>query len=272
MIILDGEKLSRKILSDLKKEIELNQLKLKLAVFYIGESRVSKSYLDKKREACAKTGIDFQLNDFSSDVLEDEFKKRIKEAVKDKAVSGIVVQLPLLKKFNTQEILDLLPANKDIDVLSKVSFERFSKNELSIMPPVVKGIKRLFEEYDISLSGKKVVLIGKGRLVGKPLSVWLESEGADFLVLDKETKDLSVFTKDADILISGTGSAGIVKKDMIKEGAILVDAGTSSEDGVIKGDIDKDAYEKAGYVAPVPGGVGPMTIACLIDNLVRLNK
>lgn len=261
MILIDGDRLAREILEGIKAK------QLKLAVILVDKSEVSKSYISKKREMCEKVGIGFELFNFSLDAKQEEIKNKIEELNNDKSVSGIVVQLPLPKNIDTPSILNAVL--KDPDVLSEASFNNFSKN-IGILPPVVKAIKYIFDKYRIDLNGKKIVLIGKGRLVGKPLSVWLSSLGADFKIVDRSTESISDFTKDADIIISGAGSSGIIQKDMVKEGVILIDAGTSSEEGKVKGDIDKEAYGKASYVAPVPGGLGPLTVACLIDNLAKL--
>lgn len=271
MVILNGNKLSKKLLKNISEEIKQKQLKLKLAVILVENSLVSKSYINKKQQVCKMVGINFQLFNFPSDIDKNELKKEIKKIGEDKNISGMVVQLPLPKNLNSQEILNLIPEEKDIDILSESNFEKFSKNELLVLPPVVGAVKNLLEEYKISIQDKRIVLIGKGRLVGKPLSVWLQNHKADFSVVDKAVKDISPFTKNADIIISGAGSANLIKADMVKKGAVLIDAGTSSEESMIKGDIDPLAYEYASYVAPVPGGVGPMTIVCLIDNLVKLN-
>lgn len=272
MIILDGEKLSRKILDDIKKEIKEKKLKLNLAVVLVGDNSISKSYIDRKKKACEESGIGFELFNFPSDIAESNLKEEINKLSNREDVSGIVIQLPLPKEFNTSEILNLVPVKKDIDVLSESAFKRFSADQSDIFPPVAGAVKHLLNEYGIDIKSKKIFLIGRGRLVGKPLSAWLSNEGAEFSVADRNTDNISSLAREADIIISGAGSPGLVKKDMIKEGAVLIDAGSTSEEGKIKGDIDKDAYEIAGYVAPVPGGVGPMTVACLIDNLVKLNK
>lgn len=262
MIILDGKKLSEKILSNLKKRIKKQ---LKLAVVLVGDNPVSQVYIRQKKEACQKIGIDFELFKFPSKISRTKLKKEIEEIVKKPKVSGVIIQLPLPKDFNSQEFLNLIPLEKDIDVLSSAS------RTLAISPPVVEGIKRLLKEYKISIKDKKIVLVGAGRLVGKPLSIWLAKQEADFSLVDKSLKDISQYTKNADIIISGAGSPNLIKEEMIKRGVVLIDAGTSSEKGKIVGDIDSNAYKKASYVAPVPEGVGPMTVACLLDNLVKLN-
>lgn len=271
MVILDGDRLSKKILNNIAKEIKEKHLLLRLAVVLVGDNLVSKSYTNKKQQACRTVGIDFKLFSFSSDIDNSEFKKEIFKIINDKSISGVVIQLPLPSNFDTSEILNSIPLEKDIDVLSDVSFEKFSKNKLPILPPVVGAIKHLLEEYKISIKDKKIVLIGKGRLVGKPLSVWLANNKISFFLADKKTDNIVNICKESDVIISGTGCMGLIKENMVKDGAILIDVGTSSEAGKIKGDIDPLSYKKASYISPVPGGVGPITVAVLIENLLKLH-
>lgn len=272
MILLDGVKVSEIILREIKNKIEEKKLKLKLAVVLVGNNPASKSYINKKKEACDRIGIDCAIINYPENIEENILTGEIKKLADDNSVSGIVIQLPLPKSFSYQKILNLIPTEKDPDVLSGDSFLKFSKGELNIMPPVVSGIKRLFDENNISIIGKKIIVIGKGKLVGRPLSVWLLNNKADFFVADRSVDDISLHTKTANIIISGAGVPGLVKEDMVKDGVVLVDAGTSSEEGRVRGDIDPGAYKKASYAAMVPGGVGPMTVACLLENLVKLTR
>jgi len=283
-IIIDGRKLSGKILKKIEKEIKKKQLKLKLAVILVGGDLISKLYIQEKRFACANVGIDFELFKFPFKIKELELKKEIKKIVKDPKNSGVIIQLPLDKRFKTQEILDIIPSNKDIDVLSSANISEFYGGTLSILPPVVSGIRHLLKEYNISIKNKKIVLVGVGRLVGWPLSLWLLKEGASFSVADKTTKNISSLTKKADIIISGTGKPNLITGKMVKKGVVVIDAGASSlprvrgklkEGGMSrsKGDVDFESVsKKAGYITPVPGGVGPMTVACLLENLLKIKK
>jgi len=235
MMILDGKKLSQKILNDLKKEIERKKLKLKLAVVLVGEDLDSKIFVKQKRKACELVGIDFELFQLPEQIQQIELAEKIKEIVKSD-ISGLVIQLPLPKNIDTDEILNLVPKEKDAELIS----------------PVVCAISRLLEEYKISLKNKNIVLIGKGRLVGQPVADWLKKQGLNFSGL----KDI----KQADVVISGVGRTNFIKGDMIKKGAMVIDVGR---------DVDLETVsKKAGYLTPTPGGVGPMTVACLLKNLV----
>ncbi len=262
--ILDGKKLSEDILSNLKKEIKTRQLKLKLAVVLVGKDLASRIYVRKKELACKKIGVDFKLYRFDSRIRIDRLKKEVKRMAEDQKNSGIVIQLPLPKNMDTAKILNIIPEKKDVDVLSENSFEKFAKGKSLIFPPTVGAVSYLLKDYKIRLKGKYIVIVGAGRLVGKPLAAWLNLQGANFSMLDKNTEDISAFTKKADILVSGVGKASLIKGDIVQKGAVVIDAG---------GDIDfKSVSKKASYITPVPGGVGPLTVACLLENLIKLNR
>jgi methylenetetrahydrofolate dehydrogenase (NADP+)/methenyltetrahydrofolate cyclohydrolase len=273
MIILNGQKLSEKILDNLKKEIKRRQVKLKLAVVLVGRNKASLTFIKKKQEAAKKVGVEFSFYRFGQDITSARLKSEIKKIVKDSDNSGVVIQLPLPKKINTAEILNLVPREKDPDVLSEKSFKEFVLGESSVLPPTVGAIAYLLEGYEINLKKKNIVIVGAGRLVGKPLAAWLALQGAKFSILDKSTEDISIFTKGADILISGVGQANLIKEDMVSDGVVVLDAGTTKKNGKTVGDVDfKSVSKKASYITPVVGGVGPMTVACLLENLIKLQK
>jgi methylenetetrahydrofolate dehydrogenase (NADP+)/methenyltetrahydrofolate cyclohydrolase len=273
MVILDGKKLSDKILDNLKILIKKRRLKLRLAVILVGESNVSKIYIKKKELACREIGIDFKLVHFSEKIGEDKLKKAVKKIVEDKKNSGIIIQLPLPKNINTQEILNIIPSEKDVDVLSETSLGKFSRGTLPILPPIVSGISHFLNDYKIDTKGKNILIIGAGRLVGYPLAIWFLQKNATVSVLNKYTKNIKSFTQKADILISGVGKPNLIRGNMVKKGVVVIDAGTSVESGKTVGDVNfKKVSKKASYITPVPGGVGPMTVACLLENLIKLNN
>lgn len=271
MKILNGKKLAGKILARVRINIKNRRKKLGLAVISVGDNPISKIYIRQKEKICLKMGIIFRLFKFPAGIKLEKLKRDIKEIVQDRDNSGIIIQLPLPSNFNTQEILNLIPPEKDIDVLSETSLGKFSQKTLSILPPVVSGIANLLKKYKIKIKGKNILIIGIGRLVGYPLAIWFLHENATVSVINKYSKDIISFTKKADILISGVGKPNLIRGNMVKKGAVVIDAGTSVENGKLKGDVDfKSVSKKAGYITPVPGGVGPMTVACLVDNLVIL--
>ncbi len=237
MKILDGKKISEKILANLKKEIKNKRLKLKLAIVLVGEDSDSKIFVRQKKKACEKVGIDFELFKFSSKISNSELKKEIKKIVQKSDINGIVVQLPLPKNLHTEEILNLIPKEKDAEIVS----------------PVVCAVGRILKNYKISLRNKNIVLIGKGRLVGQPVAIWLKKRNLKFSDINK--------IKNADIVISGAGKPNLIKGKMVKKGVVVIDIGE---------DVDfKSVSKKASYITPVPGGVGPVTVACLLQNLVK---
>lgn len=287
MILLDGKKLAEKILTSLKRKIKKSKLKLTLAVVQVGENPVSQIFINQKKKACEKIGVNFKLFKFPAKISVLELKKEIDKIVQNPANSGIIIQLPVPKKFQPEEeFLNLIPEEKDIDVLSEKSLGKFyqalpnfskknlgGQGTLKILPPTVNGILRLLKNYKIGLTGKNVVIVGAGRLVGFPLAIQLLKEKATLSVLNEFTKDTPSFTKKADILISGVGRPNLIKGNMVKKGVVVIDAGCSVKKGKLVGDVDfKSVSKKTSYITPVPSGIGPMTVVCLLENLVRLKK
>jgi len=268
-VILDGKKIAEKILEGIRREIKEKQLKLSLAVVSVGEESLFKTFVRQKEKACKKAGIDFNLFKFPETISKEDFKKEVEKIIEGN--SGIVVQLPLPEHL--QDVFNIIPQKKDPDVLSEESKEKFKKGELAVSPPVVCAVNHLLKEYDISLENKNIVLAGKGKLVGESLSIWLFNRGIDFSIIDKSTENPVSFFKKADVIISGVGEADLIRGGMVKEGVVIVDAGTSLKKGRLAGDVDFESVsKKAGYITPVPGGVGPLTVACLLENLVKLNS
>lgn len=266
-IILDGKKLSDKILSRLKKEIKKSGKKLRIAGILVGDDPASRVFLVQKEKACKRVGINFKLYKLPKQISNKVLIKRVKEISQNPRNHGVIIQLPLPKQINTQEVLNLIPPNKDIDLLSERSLN------LPILSPVLKGILELFREYKIKIKGKNVVVVGKGRLVGKPVATWMKERGIRVFVVDASTPNISYLTKKADILVSGTGKPGLIAGKMVKRGVMVIDAGSVKKDKRLIGDVDfKSVFPKASFITPVPGGLGPMTVAMVIENLIVLNK
>jgi len=267
--ILDGRKLAKEILEKIKKEIKNRHLKLRLAVILVGENPISRIFVHQIEKATEKVGISFKLFKFPAKTSLQGLKKEIKKIVKNPQNHGAVIQLPLPKKFSPEEFFNLITGEKDINVLSEKSLGKFYQGQLSILPPTVRGIIYLFKKYKIDLKGRNIVIVGAGRLVGNPLAIQLLQEKATLAVLNEFTKDTPSFTKKADILVSAVGKPNLIKGKMVKKGVTAVDAGTSLKGNRLVGDVDfKSVSKKAKYITPVPGGVGPMTVACLLENLV----
>lgn len=268
-ILLLGTPIAQRMLDEIRKKAKGK--KLSLAVVQVGENTVSETYLKEKQKACEYTGIEFRPYRLRATLKQEKLKAQIRNIARKKAVSGLLIQLPLPKHFRTQEICDAIPLEKDVDVLSSHSFGIFSLGLLPFLPPTVGAVSKLFSEYHISVSGKRVVLVGAGRLVGLPLSIWLLRQRALVVFADSRTKNLRTLSKEADIVISATGQRNLINGSLIKKGAVVVDAGISVEHGVVGGDIDfKSVAQRAKFLTPVPGGVGPLTVACLLENLITL--
>ena len=271
--ILDGRKIGKVILEDLAKEIKSRDLDLRLAVVSVGQNLVSEKYQQQKKTACEKIGVGFKRYGFPGKIEQAELEREIQNIGADKTVSGIIIQLPLSKHLSTNRILNLIPSAKDPDCLTFANFGRFCQGDYRVLPPVVGAVRQIFARQKIKVAGKNAVVVGAGRLVGLPVSVWLTREGATVTICNKSTKNQSDFTKKADIIISGVGQPNLIKGSIIKKGATVIDCGTSSEGGKTVGDVEfSSVIKKAGFLTPVPGGIGPLTIACLLENLVKLNK
>lgn len=238
----------------LKRDIQNSGERSKLAAVLVGDDENSKIFLRQKEKACKFIGVDYQLYQFAKNIsqsrLEDEVKKIINQNNQ-----GIIIQLPLPKHIDAQKVLNLIPPEKDVDVLSE------NTPSGRALPPVLAGILELFKEYEIKIKGKNVAVVGKGKLVGEPVSAWMEKVGAKVFVIDKKTRNIASVLKKADIIVSGAGKPNLIKGNMVKRGAVVVDAA---------GDVDfKSVEPKASYITPIPGGVGPMTVAMLLSNLVK---
>ncbi len=266
--IIDGEKIADGIIEKIKKKTK--GTRLKLSVVLVGKDPASLSYISQKEKAALKAGIGFSLYQFPKNTKKEKLIKEIERISKD--CSGLIVQLPLPFKDCDQEVLNSVPEEKDIDILSEKRLGRFYTGDFYLLPPVVGAFSHITKKEKINLKGKRIAIIGSGRLVGKPLSVWLMAQGATISVVNKSTDDISFFTRKADIVISGVGKQGLIKRDMVKKGVIAIDAGSSFEKGKIRGDFDKSVYSKASFYTPVPGGVGPITTTRLVENLVKLNN
>lgn len=273
MILLDGKKLAERVLSELKDEIAALPKQPRLGVVVVGNDPVTASFVEQKKKAARAAGIDVRVYPFPETVTTNELRKQIAIIVHEKKNSGVIIQLPLPEHINKQYILNAIPPEKDADVLSARALGNFVVGKSKIMPPVIGAVKLLLDEYAISYHGKQIVIVGAGSLVGRPSALWLLQEGVLFSVLTDEAKQPEDLLTRADIVITGVGKPGLIKGDMLKEGAVVFDAGTSESQGRVVGDADYDSVSvKAAYLTPVPGGIGPLTVAVLFRNLLTLAR
>lgn len=259
-MIIDGNKLAQEIKQDLR--LKARGKDLKLAVVWVGENPVSERYVERKKKLGLDIGVDVVAYEYSSMIPEDDLAEEVIRLATDQRINGIIVQLPLPSEINEQRILDLIPPDKDVDALGL---------EARVLAPTVGAIKEILEKNNVILTGKKAVVLGKGKLVGRPVAIWLTQEGVNVSVIDSKTSDPASLLRQADIIISGVGRSDLVTPDVIKEGVILIDAGTSEQSGQLVGDANPACADKCSLFTPVPGGVGPLTVVMLFKNLLELN-
>ncbi len=233
---------------------------------------MTEKFLEQKKKFGGAIGVDVRIYEYPSDISTSRLRKKVSEIVHIKENTGLIIQLPLPKEINTQYILDAITPDKDPDMLSSKSIGLFSSGRTKILPPVTGAVKYIFEKNGVEPKGKRAVVIGAGRLVGKPVSTWLIQLGATVTVIDEHEADPTLHTLDADIIVSGVGLPHLIKADMVKDGAVVIDCGTSEANGKLAGDVALDVAGKASLFTPVPGGVGPLTVAMLFKNLVELAK
>jgi methylenetetrahydrofolate dehydrogenase (NADP+)/methenyltetrahydrofolate cyclohydrolase len=275
MNILDGKSLAKKIKHSIKEEIKHLDRKPKLVVVLVGDDPASLVYVKNKVQACADVGFSSQLDMFEKDVEEDVLLNHIKRLNEQEDVDGILVQLPLPSHISMHKVIDAIDPSKDVDGFHPNNMGKLFSGDLekAFIPCTPLGIKLLLEEYSIDIKGKNVCIVGAGFIVGKPLSMLMLSQDATVSICHKYTKDILDYTKTADILISATGVPFLIKDYMVKEGAVVIDVGISKVNGKIVGDVDFESVsQKASFITPVPGGVGPMTVATLLLNTLKAYK
>lgn len=271
-MLLDGKKLRDELLIKYKEEIKNNNLKIKLAIIEVGENEASKIYIKNKIKYCSEVGIETKVYNLDNDTNENVLIDLINKLNNDKNVTGIILQSPIPTHLDFDKCSSLIDSNKDVDGFTLTNVYNLYLNRKSILPCTVKGIIKLLEHYNIPIEGANIVIVGRGNIVGKPLALALENRNATVTLCHSKTKNLINYTKQADILVAAAGSPNLIKKDMIKKTSVLIDVGVNRIDGKIVGDIDKDVYDIVSYVTPNPGGVGPMTVAMIIDNLIEMKE
>ncbi len=268
--ILDGKKLADTILEKCREKISRLPVKPVLAVILIGDNEASHLYVTLKEKACAQVGIHYQKHIFETSTT-PEIVSLIRQLNDAPEVQGILVQLPLPDGLDKHNILSAIALEKDVDFLSPRSFGQLLTDP-DAGPCTPRGIIRMLDEYNIELAGKSVCIINHSDLIGKPLSLLLLNRKATVAVCHDQTNDLFSYTKEADIVISATGVPGLITKDHVKEGVVIIDAGIKKTSTGVVGDVHSSVQEKASYFTPVPGGVGPMTVVMLVEKMVLLTE
>ncbi len=275
--ILDGKALAKKVRKELKLEVE--SLKEKhiyptLAVIMVGDDSGSQVYVRNKSRACEKAGIEFEEYLYDADITEQELLETIDVLNKDENIHGILLQSPVPKHININKAFRRISPEKDVDGFNPINVGNLCIGEDCFISCTPYGIIKLLEEYNIETEGKEAVILGRSNIVGKPMIQCLLNKNCTVTVCHSKTKDIDKVISKSDIVISAIGKPKFVKKEMVKPGATVIDVGINRlEDGTIVGDVDYEEVSKvAGYITPVPGGVGPMTIAMLLNNVVKATK
>lgn len=273
MHILDGKKVADEIVSKLAHEVSSQNLKPRLDVIALGDDEASQSYIRQKEKAASAIGIEFVFHALPENTKATELISLIHALNSDPVVSGIIVQLPLPEHINAMAVIEAINPAKDVDGFHPINLGRLLIGEDCFASSTPAGIIELLKHYNILLDGKRVTIIGRSNIVGKPLSVFLMNLGATVTVCHSKTEHLNEFTKNADIIIAAVGHPGLVTAAMIKQGAVVIDAGWSRVNGKVVGDVLFDEVsQKASAITPVPGGVGPMTVATLMKHTVEAYK
>lgn len=276
-IIIDGKELAKKIRANLKiecEELKNKQINPKLAVIMVGYDPASKVYVRNKSKVCEYVGIEYKEYLLSSTTTQKELIELIEKLNQDKTINGILLQSPIPANLDINEAFRTISHQKDVDGFNPVNVGKLVLNQDTFISCTPYGIMKMFEEYNIDLTGKNVVILGRSNIVGKPLMHCCLNKNATVTVCHSKTQNLAQKAKEADILISAIGKAQFVTADMVKENAVVIDVGINRlENGKITGDVDfENVKEKASYITPVPGGVGPMTIAMLMNNVIKATK
>lgn len=276
--ILDGKALAQQIQTELKQQVEELTPKIGrppgLAVLMVGDNPASAAYVRNKERSCEKVGIASFGKHFPTETTQEELKQVIEELNKDDRVDGILVQLPLPDHLDSVSLLHQIDPDKDADGLHPVNLGRLVRDEPGLRSCTPAGVMRLMEEYQIPLRGKKAVVVGRSILVGKPLALMLLAADATVTIAHSRSQNLGEITRDADILLAAAGRRDLITADMVKTGAIVIDVGINratdeAGNSRLVGDVNFDAVKSvAGYITPVPGGIGPMTVALLLANTV----
>ncbi|HHW9938899.1 TPA: bifunctional methylenetetrahydrofolate dehydrogenase/methenyltetrahydrofolate cyclohydrolase FolD [Staphylococcus aureus] len=275
--ILDGKQIAKDYRQGLQNQVEALKEKgftPKLSVILVGNDGASQSYVRSKKKAAEKIGMISEIVHLEETATEEEVLNELNRLNNDDSVSGILVQVPLPKQVSEQKILEAINPDKDVDGFHPINIGKLYIDEQTFVPCTPLGMMEILKHADIDLEGKNAVVIGRSHIVGQPVSKLLLQKNASVTILHSRSKDMASYLKDADVIVSAVGKPGLVTKDVVKEGAVIIDVGnTPDENGKLKGDVDYDAVKEiAGAITPVPGGVGPLTITMVLNNTLLAEK
>lgn len=269
MILMDGKTIRNKIVGQLKEKVLSENIDATLAIIMVGDNAASKIYVKNKVKTCEEVGIKHKVFELDATVKEEDLCKLIKDLNNDNAITGIILQSPVPNHINFDKCSSMIKKSKDVDGFTMSNTYDLYLNNETMIPCTVKAIIKILEEYNVALEGANVVIIGRGNIVGKPLGLALLNRNATVTIAHSKTKNLGYVTSKADILISAVGKPDLIKSDMIKDGAVVIDVGINRVNDKIMGDVDfKNVLKKASLITPVPGGIGPMTVAMIMENVL----
>lgn len=272
-MIMDGKSLKGEILSGLAEEVKVLDKVPTLCVIQVGDDEASNVYINQKRKMCNDIGYNFIHEKYDDSITEDELLKNIERFNSNDNIDAILVQMPLPSGINEKNIQNAVNKYKDVDGLNDSNIVDLISGRDALYPCTACGVVNLLDKYGVILEGSNVVIVGRSSLVGMPLFHMLENRNATVTLCHSKTRNLQSITKNADIIISATGVKGLIKEDMVNNNAVVVDVGITRENGKLYGDVDFDSVsKKASLITPVPGGVGPMTIASLAQNVLKAYK
>ncbi|SBA75380.1 Methenyltetrahydrofolate cyclohydrolase [Staphylococcus aureus] len=275
--ILDGKQIAKDYRQGLQDQVEALKEKgftPKLSVILVGNDGASQSYVRSKKKAAEKIGMISEIVHLEETATEEEVLNELNRLNNDDSVSGILVQVPLPKQVSEQKILEAINPEKDVDGFHPINIGKLYIDEQTFVPCTPLGIMEILKHADIDLEAKNAVVIGRSHIVGQPVSKLLLQKNASVTILHSRSKDMASYLKDADVIVSAVGKPSLVTKDVVKEGAVIIDVGnTPDENSKLKGDVDYDAVKEiAGAITPVPGGVGPLTITMVLNNTLLAEK
>lgn len=261
-MIIDGRKISQRILEETKEKLQKNGKSLRLAAVLVGESPELKKFIELKKKAAEEIGVEFRTYKFPENITNNKLREELNKIAKANVNHGVIIELPLSEHLNVQYLLNTIPQEKDVDVLSEKSQGKFFTGRVKVLPPSVEAVRQIFKEYKINPKGKRIAIFGYGLLVGKLVSHWLVNQCATVSIITEHTKEPGKISKGADIIVSGVGKPNLITADKVKEGAIVIDFGKDA-------DFEK-VLKKADLITPPIGGIGPIVVAAVLKNLVDL--
>lgn len=268
-MIVEGKKIADEILARIKAEISQMPSAPLLGVVLVGNDQSSVNYVERKKRAGEHIGLGVNVFHLSENIREGDLLVEIKRIQAEEGVSGLIIQLPLPEGINTELILEAIEPEKDVDCLTKANLSGISAKNFNLLPPTPGAVLEILHYYNVDLTGKKIVLVGRGQLVGAPMALILQAQGYDFDICTDVASSVELL-RSADVIITGVGKPKIITAEMVKDGAIVIDTGISFVEGKVVGDIDFESLkDKASLITPPVGGVGPVTVAKLLENVAR---